>query len=106
MLQDQDFHSFQDNKQKAIKIPKLTASNAELEPWRIQRLKRIVGELNSFVYNHYKLNLMNKLLCLHDDNGTLKITWSSDPTLAERTVVREVWSETAQSEDYRVHHLA
>jgi len=50
--------------QHAIFIPKLSATNSELEPWRIQRLKRIVGQLNSFSSCVYKSTMLEKLVSL------------------------------------------
>ena len=77
-------------KQHAIHIPELTAKNADAEPWRIQRLKRIVGQLNSFAYGQIKYDLLKKIVHLHDENNMLKITWASEPSTAERMLTREV----------------
>lgn len=80
-------------KQQAIRIPKLSAKNADAEPWRIQRLKRIVGQLNSFSYGQYQQGLLKKLVSLHDENNTLRITWATEPSATERKYTRELWRE-------------
>lgn len=77
--------------QQAIQIPKLSAKNASQEPWRIQRLKRIVAQLNSFNFGGYSNGLLKKLVSLHDENNTLRITWASKPSKSERKFTREVW---------------
>lgn len=88
----------------AIKIPKLSAANANSEPWRIQRLNEIVGRLNTFSYNRYKYDLLAKLAKLHDENDALQITWNSDPTAAEKTVTAHLWSEVLSTDQALISH--
>lgn len=91
---------------RAIQIPKLSASNSDAEPWRIQRLNQIVGKLNSFSYNRYKYDLLAKLKQLHDENDALQITWSSKPSAAERAVTAHLWTEVSESESALVSHVS
>ncbi len=92
--------------QHAIFIPKLSAKNSDSEPWRIQRLKRIVGQLNSFSHGRYKQALLEKLVSLHDENNTLQITWASEPSTTERRFTNEAWSEEAQHTSGKIHHIS
>lgn len=104
IIQESDMPN--DMAQRAITFPQVSAENAGLEPWRLQRLKQIVGKLNSFTYNQYKYDLLAKLVKLHDASDHLEITWSSSPSAAERTVTSEVWKEIANIETNHVSHIA
>ena len=62
-------------------MTKLTATNQDLEPDRIERLNNVLD--NAFDGS--------KVVSMHDHKGSLVVTWDYQPTTAELKLIKDAW---------------
>ena len=70
---------------------KVTASNSELESWRLVRLNQTVGYLYALTEFRGCDLLFLKLAQLHDHKGELTVSWHARPTRREYFLVNYAW---------------
>jgi len=63
------------------------AYRADEEPWRIERLWRLVG----WVVAKDERGHRERILGLHDHKGILTVTWDSEPSGEARALIIEAW---------------
>ena len=72
--------------------PVITATNANTESDRIERLNRVYGYVVGLADQVGNKKFIAKLARLHDDRGTLIVFWVTAPTDAEKGYMVQAWS--------------
>lgn len=71
--------------------PRITATNSDTEPDRIERLNRIYGYAIGLADNAGNAECITKLAQLHDHKGNLIVAWHAVPTEEEKAFFVKAW---------------
>jgi hypothetical protein len=84
--------------------PKISATNSNTEPDRIERLDRVYGYAMALADSDGNPGFVDKLTQVHDHKGTLLVFWHAPPTPAERDYWQRAWaSRVGDGTDDVVH---
>lgn len=84
--------------------PVITATNANTEADRIERLNRVYGYAVGLADQKGDKEFIAKLARLHDDRGTLVVFWVTAPTEAEKQFMVKAWSSLIGDGTQNVAH--
>jgi hypothetical protein len=86
--------------------PTITATNGDTEPDRLDRLNRVYGYVIGQADITDDKNCIGKIANLHDDKGTLYVSWRVQPTDQERNFFSRAWrSQIGDETTHVVHQL-
>ena len=72
--------------------PKISATNSQTEPDRIERLNRVYGYAMALADADGNPGCVKKVTQVHDHKGTLIVFWHAPPTESERTYWLTAWA--------------
>jgi hypothetical protein len=84
--------------------PKISATNSNTEPDRIERLNRVYGYALGLADQAGAVDFLGKLAHLHDHKGQLIVTWFSAPTETEKACFVQAWRSKIGDETLNVEH--
>ncbi|PXX43087.1 hypothetical protein [Undibacterium pigrum] len=84
--------------------PKISATNSETEPDRIERLSRVYGYAMGLADIDGNTECITKLAKIHDHKGTLMVIWYEAPTQAEKNYFVRAWNSRIGDETEIVEH--
>lgn len=84
--------------------PKISATNSNSEPDRIERLNRVYGYAVGLADNAGDGSFLGKLSQLHDHKGRLIVVWFEAPTEAQKTYWLRAWRSKVGDESAQVEH--
>lgn len=84
--------------------PKISATNSNTEPDRIERLNRVYGYALALADVAGAGEFLGKLSHLHDHKGTLVVVWYEDPAEEEKAFFVKAWDSKVGDESTRVEH--
>ncbi|MFZ6779613.1 hypothetical protein ACO0LD_22510 [Undibacterium sp. Ji83W] len=84
--------------------PKISATNSETEPDRIERLSRVYGYAMGLADIDGNTACITKLAKIHDHKGTLMVIWYDAPTAAEKSYFVRAWNSRIGDETEIVEH--
>ncbi|MFZ6720949.1 hypothetical protein [Undibacterium sp. Ji49W] len=84
--------------------PKISATNSETEPDRIERLSRVYGYAIGLADIDGNTECITKLAKIHDHKGTLMVIWYVAPTQVEKTYFSRAWNSRIGDETELVEH--
>lgn len=84
--------------------PRISATNSDTEPDRIERLNRVYGYALGLADQAGNAEFIGKLSHLHDHKGTLMVVWFSEPTEEERECFVKAWQSKVGDESSNVEH--
>lgn len=85
-------------------FPVFGALEAESQPWRILRLKRLYARLTVSGQSSAAIGDRNSITELHDDGSYLHVFWVHGPQWQEIVWLQECWYELCGSEPVPVRH--
>jgi len=79
----------------------------EDQDWRISRIYMIIGYAQALADLDNNEVYYKKIKSIFDDNGTLFITWFTDPTLPEKEYLRKAWESivTDYEQNIIIHQI-
>ncbi|GAB3549376.1 hypothetical protein GCM10027343_31020 [Noviherbaspirillum agri] len=84
--------------------PKITATNSNTEPDRIERLNRVYGYSVALADCAANKTFLGKLSHLHDHKGVLTVVWYEVPTEEEKGFFVKAWNSKIGDETMHVEH--
>lgn len=84
--------------------PKISATNSETEPDRLERLSRVYGYAIGLADIDGNTECITKLAKIHDHKGTLMVIWYVPPTQAEKNYFLRAWNSRIGDETELVEH--
>lgn len=84
--------------------PKISATNSNTEPDRIERLNRVYGYAVALADSAGDSDFLGKLSQLHDHKGTLIVVWFEPPTQSQKDHFVSAWKSKVGDESARVEH--
>ena len=84
--------------------PKISATNSETEPDRLERINRAYGYVVGLADIDGNGDTITKIGKLHDHKGTLLIIWRSAPTEQEKIYFMKAWQSKIGDESDRIEH--
>lgn len=84
--------------------PKISATNSNTEPDRIERLNRVYGYGVALADGAGNREFLGKLSQLHDHKGTLIVVWFAEPTEEEKGYFVKAWESKVGDESVHVEH--
>lgn len=84
--------------------PKISATNSNTEPDRIERLNRVYGYAVALADSAGDKEFLIKLSHLHDHKGTLIVAWFEEPTSAQKEHFVKAWQSKVGDESAHVEH--
>lgn len=84
--------------------PKISATNSETEPDRIERLSRVYGYAMGLADVDGNTECITKLAKIHDHKGTLMVIWYVAPTIVEKNYFVRAWNSRIGDETELVEH--
>lgn len=84
--------------------PKISATNSNTEPDRIERLNRVYGYALAVADSSGNGDFLARLSQLHDHKGKLIVVWFSEPTDGEKECFVKAWSSKIGDESTNVEH--
>ncbi|HEY0845926.1 MAG TPA: hypothetical protein VGE12_11200 [Noviherbaspirillum sp.] len=84
--------------------PKISATNSNTEPDRIERLNRVYGYALAMADAAGDTAFLGKLSQLHDHKGTLIVVWFEEPTDSEKEHFVSAWKSRIGDETTKVEH--
>ena len=84
--------------------PKISATNSETEPDRIERLSRVYGYAMGLADIDGNTACITKLAKIHDHKGTLMVIWYEAPTQKEKAYFVRAWNSRIGDETEIVEH--
>jgi hypothetical protein len=84
--------------------PSITATNAQTEPDRIERLQRVYGYAMALADSAGNAEFVEKLTQLHDHKGTLIVFWQAPPTSEEQDYFARAWASKVGDGTSLVEH--
>lgn len=84
--------------------PKITATNSETEPDRLERGNRVYGYVVGVADRAGNEGFIGKLARIHDHKGTLIVTWNTPPTEEEKDYFVQAWNSLIGDETTHVTH--
>lgn len=85
--------------------PKISATNGETEPDRLERLSRVYGYAMGLADVDGNTECIAKLSKIHDHKGTLMVAWFVAPTALEKRYFLHAWQSKIGDESDRVEHV-
>ena len=83
----------------------LSAYRQDEEPWRLERLNRILGYVCALGRERGLAGVLDKIGEFHDHKGVLVTRWQTEPTEAEKRLISEAWgSIIGDGNDEAVNH--
>ena len=93
-----------ENDKMYLDHPKISATNANTEPDRIERLNRVYGYALGCGHVAGDVAFLGKLSQLHDHKGSLVVTWFEQPTDAQKSFFVNAWKSKVGDETTHVEH--
>lgn len=84
--------------------PKISATNSNTEPDRIERLNRVYGYAVGLADAAGDAEFLGKLSHLHDHKGTLIVVWFADPSERQKAYFVKAWQSRVGDESSNVEH--
>lgn len=84
--------------------PKISATNSNTEPDRIERLNRVYGYALGLADLAGDTDFLGKLSHLHDHKGALIVVWFEQPTEAQKSFFVKAWQSRIGDESANVEH--
>lgn len=84
--------------------PKISATNSNTEPDRIERLNRVYGYAVGLADADGNKSFLGKLSRLHDHKGKLIVMWLEEPTEKEKGYFSRGWHSKVGDETTNVEH--
>jgi hypothetical protein len=84
--------------------PKISATNSNTEPDRIERLNRVYGYALGLADVEGNTEFLGKLSHLHDHKGGLIVTWFVAPSEQEKGFFVSAWRSKIGDETSNVEH--
>lgn len=84
--------------------PKISATNSNTEPDRIERLNRVYGYALALADASGDKDFLGKLSQLHDHKGTLMVVWFEQPTDRQKECFFRAWLSKVGDESSQVEH--
>ena len=84
--------------------PAITATNSDSEPDRIERLNRVYGYVVGMAEAVGNVELVGKLVQLHDHKGVLSVFWRKAPAPAEKVFFHQAWKSLIGDGSVSVQH--
>lgn len=84
--------------------PKISATNSNTEPDRIERLNRVYGYAVALADCAGNKTFLGKSSHLHDHKGTLMVVWYEEPTEEEKGFFASAWNSKVGDETSHVEH--
>ncbi len=84
--------------------PKISATNSNTEPDRIERLNRVYGYAVAVADDAGDQAFLGKLSHLHDHKGTLIVVWFEEPTDTQKEFWTKAWKSKVGDESTHVEH--
>jgi hypothetical protein len=84
--------------------PSITATNAQTEPDRLERLQRVYGYVMALAEAAGNDGFVDKLTQLHDHKGTLIVFWHTPPSVEERDYFTRAWASKVGDGTTLVEH--
>ena len=84
--------------------PSITATNAQTEPDRIERLQRVYGYAMALADGAGNAGFVDKLTQLHDHKGTLIVFWHAPPDSVEQEYFTRAWASRIGDGTTKVEH--
>ncbi|MCA1246291.1 hypothetical protein [Massilia sp. MS-15] len=84
--------------------PSITATNAQTEADRLERLQRVYGYAMALADSAGNADFVDKLVQLHDHKGTLIVFWHTAPSDEERDYFARAWASKVGDGTTLVEH--
>jgi hypothetical protein len=84
--------------------PTISAINSDTEPDRLERLNRVYGYVIGQADISDNKTCISKIANLHDNKGTLHVSWRTQPTDQERTFFSRAWRSQIGDESLNIVH--
>lgn len=84
--------------------PKISATNSNTEPDRIERLNRVYGYAVGLADVAQDQTFLARLAQLHDHKGKLIVVWHEPPSDAQKSFFVKAWKSKIGDESTRVEH--
>lgn len=84
--------------------PKISATNSNTEPDRIERVNRVYGYAVALADVAGDIEFLGKLSHLHDHKGTLIVVWFDAPTDDQKQFFVSAWKSKIGDESTQVEH--
>lgn len=84
--------------------PKISATNSNTEPDRIERLNRVYGYAVALADEAGDAAFLGRLAQLHDHKGTLIVVWYEEPLEQQKQFFVKAWKSKVGDESTRVEH--
>ncbi|TFV88434.1 hypothetical protein E4K72_21965 [Oxalobacteraceae bacterium OM1] len=84
--------------------PKISATNSNTEPDRIERLNRVYGYAVALADVAGNNEFLGKLAHLHDHKGQLIVQWFAAPNEQEKGFFAQAWKSKVGDETTNVEH--
>jgi len=84
--------------------PTISAINGDTEPDRLERLSRVYGYVIGQADITDNKTCITKIANLHDNKGTLFVSWRMQPTDQERTFFARAWRSQIGDESLNIVH--
>lgn len=84
--------------------PTISAINGDTEPDRLERLNRVYGYVIGQADLSDDRTCITKIAHLHDDKGTLYVSWRAQPTAEERTFFVRAWQSQIGDQSINIVH--
>ncbi|HEY8606665.1 MAG TPA: hypothetical protein VIM12_06090 [Noviherbaspirillum sp.] len=84
--------------------PKISATNSNTEPDRIERVNRVYGYALALADSAGDSAFLGKLAHLHDHKGTLIVVWFEEPGPEQKVYFVKAWHSKIGDESTQVEH--
>jgi hypothetical protein len=84
---------------------KLTAYSQEFESYRIDRLNRVVGYVSALADHYGNVDLLKKVVSLHDHKGDLTVGWKEQPMDGEKEFFAKAWASECEVAENITHKV-
>ncbi len=82
----------------------LQATRSDEEPFRIDRLNRVIGYVYALAESQGNRKILGKVERLHDHKGTLTVTWRNRPNEEEKRYFLRAWESVIGDGADNVEH--
>lgn len=82
----------------------IVCSAYNTESFRLIRLERVVGYVYALSEHYGNNRLLSKISELHDNKGTLVVTWKNSPAVGEKEIISKAWSSSIGDGADNVEH--
>lgn len=84
---------------------RVSADKSEIDPWRLDRLQRVIGYVCALADFDANDQTLDKLESLYDHKGELWVYWKTEPTEEEKKFVDWAWSSAIGDISKSVGHV-